>query len=853
MATFEQQYNMEESPYPVPDIAGDSSIYTSPTDTIESGDYFDTSLLFPADTAAQLGGEARRLSFDAAMYSVGGYQHLAGSDSPGAEPQNGAVPYRSLPRPPRSPSAALSNGSHHPSQHSLKRTPSFVSDHISDTSSVRSNPYPQRAAPLRCLWRLEDESLCSRPFTDPELLYSHLTEDHVGRKTTGNLTLQCRVLNCTHAVQDQAFTKRDHITSHLRSHVPLKANPCVTCAKSFKWPHDLKKHYAKTGHGNAGAVGDEGGVGQFLDAPPATRSLGRRTSKSGSVGRPPRRAATSPARVPGGSAALRRRSTEPIKPGSASPRGSPALSPDTNGTPQGVPVPSQNNDMNGVDISSSYVTAHSFGNTSFSISEHQSEGHFSPGDMGQQQVDPFSFMQYRTNSSSSFHSIYSSSSVGGDTHSELSAFDELASIHTTESYNQAAAAAAANAGNGTVEGYNPVDVHLLSRFLEEISLPQYSTGAVGDQYPLPQTPDLNNPSYATGTDFFGNANGDLDSFFAASPSNGPTSDAEMFGLVGAGGGTRIAPASPYFTGFDNGNFDNANQQQFAGSSLQGQQPYGYGLPDGPAIPLLSISQADEDSALFFPPGGPDYSDLSQQQQQQQQEQSVAGEFVTDLFANGIGDDGGYYSATSLPRPSSSTTDPPANTNTPHIFVTQDTSPFQTQFLHRQQQQQHTSRPVTPQDVLAELTDFDNEFTVRAGSSSQFPPRPASAIPVLFRPTGDGNTYGDTPTPHDTHLPFDAFFDDPAGMGHLNEDGDGVGMYTTLSSSAPTSRAGTGAKFLQEAFESRNHPPPQAHHNHNNATGDPTNRIHQEIHAALLNMHHGDNDRTLRISPARGGL
>ncbi|KAI8588818.1 hypothetical protein BDZ88DRAFT_383893, partial [Geranomyces variabilis] len=66
-------------------------------------------------------------------------------------------------------------------------------------------------------------------------LYSHLCEDHVGRKTTGNLCLSCRVLNCTQALEDQPFAKRDHITSHLRSHVPLKANPCLSCSKSFKW------------------------------------------------------------------------------------------------------------------------------------------------------------------------------------------------------------------------------------------------------------------------------------------------------------------------------------------------------------------------------------------------------------------------------------------------------------------------------------------------------------------------------------------------------------------------------------------------------------------------------------------
>ncbi|KAG6821390.1 hypothetical protein H0H93_014187 [Arthromyces matolae] len=36
--------------------------------------------------------------------------------------------------------------------------------------------------------------------------------------------------------------KRDHITSHLRVHTPLKPHVCEICKKSFKRPQDLKKH-----------------------------------------------------------------------------------------------------------------------------------------------------------------------------------------------------------------------------------------------------------------------------------------------------------------------------------------------------------------------------------------------------------------------------------------------------------------------------------------------------------------------------------------------------------------------------------------------------------------------------------
>ncbi|CDH50770.1 ph-response transcription factor pacc rim101 [Lichtheimia corymbifera JMRC:FSU:9682] len=74
---------------------------------------------------------------------------------------------------------------------------------------------------------------CTSSFPDAELLYAHLTNDHVGRKSTGNLCLTCHWNEC-----DVTVVKRDHITSHLRVHVPLKPHRCT----SFKRPQDLKKH-----------------------------------------------------------------------------------------------------------------------------------------------------------------------------------------------------------------------------------------------------------------------------------------------------------------------------------------------------------------------------------------------------------------------------------------------------------------------------------------------------------------------------------------------------------------------------------------------------------------------------------
>ena len=86
--------------------------------------------------------------------------------------------------------------------------------------------------PFKCLW-----GNCNIIFDTPELLYDHLCDDHVGRKSSNNLSLTCYWEKC-----GTTTVKRDHITSHLRVHVPLKPFHCDLCPKSFKRPQDLKKH-----------------------------------------------------------------------------------------------------------------------------------------------------------------------------------------------------------------------------------------------------------------------------------------------------------------------------------------------------------------------------------------------------------------------------------------------------------------------------------------------------------------------------------------------------------------------------------------------------------------------------------
>ncbi|KAF8665281.1 hypothetical protein AX16_000302 [Volvariella volvacea WC 439] len=109
-------------------------------------------------------------------------------------------------------------------------TPS-QSDSQSDKSQQPASPdRPQIAH--KCLW-----VDCAQSFVDPEALYNHLCNDHIGRKSTNNLCLTCKWKDC-----GTSCAKRDHITSHLRVHTPLKPHVCEICKKSFKRPQDLKKH-----------------------------------------------------------------------------------------------------------------------------------------------------------------------------------------------------------------------------------------------------------------------------------------------------------------------------------------------------------------------------------------------------------------------------------------------------------------------------------------------------------------------------------------------------------------------------------------------------------------------------------
>ena len=94
-----------------------------------------------------------------------------------------------------------------------------------------------------------------------------MCETHVGRKSTNNLNLTCQWGACR-----TTTVKRDHITSHIRVHVPLKPHKCDFCTKAFKRPQDLKKHVkthaddsvlmnSPTGHNGRGGMPSNGGMG----------------------------------------------------------------------------------------------------------------------------------------------------------------------------------------------------------------------------------------------------------------------------------------------------------------------------------------------------------------------------------------------------------------------------------------------------------------------------------------------------------------------------------------------------------------------------------------------------------------
>ncbi|KAL7417603.1 hypothetical protein BDY24DRAFT_437931 [Mrakia frigida] len=119
----------------------------------------------------------------------------------------------------------------HPQQHQYQPPTISYQPPSSLTQNIFSVPVGEV---VRCLWTGCDVKVEK---DDVETLYAHICNDHIGRKTKQNLTLVCRWNGC-----DKVHTKRDHVTSHVRIHLPFKPHSCETCSKTFKRPQDLKKH-----------------------------------------------------------------------------------------------------------------------------------------------------------------------------------------------------------------------------------------------------------------------------------------------------------------------------------------------------------------------------------------------------------------------------------------------------------------------------------------------------------------------------------------------------------------------------------------------------------------------------------
>ncbi|GAA5986514.1 hypothetical protein JCM10908_003782 [Rhodotorula pacifica] len=78
---------------------------------------------------------------------------------------------------------------------------------------------------------------CLAQYDTAEDLFNHICAAHIGRKSAGTLSLECKWTGCR-----AKASKRDHLTSHCRVHVALKPHVCSICTKAFKRPQDLKKH-----------------------------------------------------------------------------------------------------------------------------------------------------------------------------------------------------------------------------------------------------------------------------------------------------------------------------------------------------------------------------------------------------------------------------------------------------------------------------------------------------------------------------------------------------------------------------------------------------------------------------------
>lgn len=127
------------------------------------------------------------------------------------------APLPPSPEPSQSPQENLQE---HPSPSSHDPAPMHDTQASTPPATTPSTP-AEAPQGHRCLW-LD----CTQTYVDPEALYNHLCNDHIGRKSTNNLCLTCKWKDC-----GTTCAKRDHITSHLRGMLFARFSrySCLSC------------------------------------------------------------------------------------------------------------------------------------------------------------------------------------------------------------------------------------------------------------------------------------------------------------------------------------------------------------------------------------------------------------------------------------------------------------------------------------------------------------------------------------------------------------------------------------------------------------------------------------------------
>ncbi|CAG8096624.1 unnamed protein product, partial [Penicillium salamii] len=120
------------------------------------------------------------------------------------------------------------------------------------TAAVNNSSVNGAGEQLPCQW-----ACCTEKSPTAEALHRHVCDRHIGCKSTNNLNLTCQWGTC-----NTTTVKRNHITSHILVHIPLKPHKCDFCGRAFKRPQDRKKH-VQTHADNSDIRSPDSGIKHF--------------------------------------------------------------------------------------------------------------------------------------------------------------------------------------------------------------------------------------------------------------------------------------------------------------------------------------------------------------------------------------------------------------------------------------------------------------------------------------------------------------------------------------------------------------------------------------------------------------